>query len=189
MIVALGESIVAVGIGDSNLALDVPVAIALLLGLALASALWWTYFVGDNEAAVGAISSVDAGERFRLAINAYFYSYIPMLLGIVIMAAALEEAIADVSHPLPTPFAVALGDSNLALYLLGDLFFRRTLRIEPRIFRICGALLAVATILVGMYVTAVMQLVALVAILSGMLVLEARSTRLRLPLSESHISP
>jgi low temperature requirement protein LtrA len=177
MIVALGESIVAVGIGASNLALDVPVAIALLLGLALASALWWTYFVGDDEAAVRAISSVDAGERFRLAINAYFYSYIPMLLGIVIMAAALEEAIADVSHPLPTPFAVALG-GGVALYLLGDLFFRRTLRIEPRIFRICGALLAVATVLVGMYVTAVMQLVALVAILSGMLVLEARNRRL-----------
>lgn len=185
MIVALGESIVAVGIGASHLSLDILVVTGLLLGLALISALWWAYFVGEDEAAVLAMSSVDAAERFRLAINAYFYSYIPMLLGIVIMAAALEEAIADMSHRLPTAFALALG-GGVALYLLGDLFFRRTLRIEPRIFRICGALLALATILIGTYVTAVMQLVALVTILSGMLVLEARSTRLQPPLRISN---
>lgn len=175
LIVALGESIVAIGIGASHLELDVPVVVALLLGLALASALWWTYFAGDDEAAVAMMNSVDAGDRFRLAINAYFYSYIPMLLGIVIMAAALEEAIIDASHPLPNAFAVALG-GGVALYLLGDLSFRQTLRIEPRIFRICGAALALATIPVGIYATAVMQLIALVVILSGMLVLEARST-------------
>lgn len=185
MIVALGESIVAVGIGASHLELDPSVVIALLLGLALSSALWWAYFVGEEEAAVTAMSSVGAGERFRIAINAYFYSYVPMLLGIVIMAAALEEAIADVSHPLPTAFALALG-GGVALYLLGDLFFRRVLSIEPRIFRISGALFVLATIPIGMYVTAVMQLLALVVVLSAMLVLETRSTRLEPPLTESH---
>jgi low temperature requirement protein LtrA len=178
LIVALGESIVAVGIGASHLELDVLVVATLLLGLALASALWWTYFVGDDEAAVAAMTSVDAGEKFRLAINAYFYSYIPMLLGIVVLAAALEEAIADASHSLPTAFALALG-GGVSLYLLGDLLFRRTLRIEPFIFRICGAALALATIPVGIYSTAVMQLVALVVILGGMLVLEGRGTRRR----------
>lgn len=190
LIVALGESIVAVGIGASHLELDVPVVVALLLGLALASALWWTYFVGDDEAAVTMMTSVDAGERFRLAINAYFYSYIPMLLGIVIMAAALEEAIADVGHALPKPFAIALG-GGVALYLLGDLSFRRTLRIEPRIFRFYGAGLALATIPVGIYATAVTQLVALVVILGGMLVLEARSTgrQARLPQLARRIMP
>ena len=178
LIVALGESIVAVGIGASHLELDVLVVVTLLLGLALASALWWTYFVGDDDAAVAAMSSAGVGERFRLAINAYFYSYIPMLLGIVVMAAALEEAIADASHSLPTAFAVALG-GGVSLYLLGDLLFRRTLRIEPFIFRICGAALALATIPVGIYSIAVMQLVALVVILGGMLALEGRGTRRR----------
>ncbi len=184
MIVALGESIVAVGIGASHLALNVSVVIALLLGLALITALWWTYFVGEEEAAVRAMSSVDARERFRIAINAFFYSYIPMLLGIVIMAAALEEAIADVAQPLPTAFALALG-GGVALFLLGDLSFRRVLSIEPKIFRVCGALFVLATIPVGMNVSAVMQLLALVAVLSGMLVLESRSTRLQPSLARS----
>jgi low temperature requirement protein LtrA len=173
MIVALGESIVAVGIGASHLEMDLSVVVALLLGLALSSALWWAYFVGEEEAAVAAMSSADVGERFRIAINAYFYSYIPMLLGIVIMAAALEEVIADVSHPLPTAFALALG-GGVALYLLGDLSFRRVLSIEPRIFRISGALFVLTTIPVGMYVTGVMQLFALVVVLGAMLVLETR---------------
>jgi low temperature requirement protein LtrA len=183
MIVALGESIVAVGIGASHLELDVSVVVALLLGLALSSALWWTYFVGEEEAAVAAMSSVDAGGRFRIAINGFFYSFIPMLLGIVFLAAALEEAIADASHSLSTPFALALG-GGVALYLSGDLSFRRVMDIEPRVFRICGALLALATIPVGRYVSASMQLAVLVLILTAMLLLETRSTRLKPPLAD-----
>jgi low temperature requirement protein LtrA len=183
MIVALGESIVAVGIGASHLELDVLVVIALLLGLTLSSALWWTYFVGEEEAAVAAMSSVDAGGRFRIAINGFFYSYIPMLLGIVILAAALEEAIADAAHSLSIPFALALG-GGVALYLVGDLSFRRVMDIEPRVFRICGALLALAAIPVGLYASAAMQLAVLVLILTAMLLLEARSTRLKPPLAD-----
>jgi len=188
MIVALGESIIAVGIGASHLELDPSVVIALLLGLALSSTLWWAYFVGEEEVAVAAMSSADAGERFRIAINAYFYSYIPMLLGIVIMAAALEEVIADVTHPLPTAFALSLG-GGVALYLLGDLSFRRVLNIEPKIFRIAGAMFALATIPVGSYVSGVMQLLALVVVLSTMLMLETRSIRLQPPLTDSRSVP
>jgi low temperature requirement protein LtrA len=158
-----------------------------LLGLALSSALWWAYFIGEEEAAVTAMSTAGAGERFRIAINAFFYSYIPMLLGIVFLAAALEEAIADATHPLSMPFAFALG-GGVALYLLGDLSFRRVLDIGPRLFRICGALLALASIPLGRYASAAMQLAALVVIMSTMLMLESRSTRLKPPLAESPTS-
>jgi low temperature requirement protein LtrA len=187
MIVALGESIVAVGIGASHLALDVTVVMALLLGLALSSALWWAYFVGEEEAAVSAMTAAAAGERFRIAINAFFYSFIPMLLGIVFLAAALEEAIADAAHHLSMPFAFALG-GGVALYLLGDLLFRRVLNIGPRVFRIAGVLLALASIPVGRYADAAMQLAALVVILVSMLLLESRNTRLKPPLAESSTS-
>jgi low temperature requirement protein LtrA len=123
------------------------------------------------------MASVTPEERFRLAINAYFYSYIPMLLGIVIMAAALEEAVADITNTLPVAFASALG-GGVALFLLGDISFRRTLSIQPRAYRLGGAALAVLTILVGRYVSAAAQLLLLVAILCGMLVIESRSDRL-----------
>jgi len=187
MIVALGESIVAVGIGASHLALDVSVVGTLLLGLALSAALWWAYFVGEEEAAVTAMLSVDAGRRFQIAIRAYFYSYIPMLLGIVILAAALEEAIADAGHTLASPFALALG-GGVALYLLGDLSFRRVLRIEPWLYRICGTLLALATVPVGRYISAAMQLATLVVIMVAMLVLETRSIRSKPAFTEPQIS-
>ncbi|MGH2699036.1 MAG: low temperature requirement protein A [Actinomycetota bacterium] len=176
MIVALGESIVAVGIGASELSLNASVVMAMMLGLALTSALWWAYFRGEDEAAEMKMAKATPEVRFRLAINAYFYSYIPMLLGIVIMAAALEEAVADVTHPLPGAFAAALG-GGVALYLFGDISFRRTLDIQPRAFRVGGAVLAAATIFVGRYSSAVAQLTLLVAILCGMLLIEFRIGR------------
>ena len=80
-----------------------------------------------------------------------------MLLGIVISQPPSRRP--SPTHPILSrqPFALALG-GGVALYLLGDLCFRRVMGIEPTMFRLCGALLALAAIPVGSFVMCVMQL-------------------------------
>ena len=69
---------------------------------------------------------------------------------------------------------MALG-GGVALFLVGDISFRRALEIQPRVFRMSGAVLALATIPVGSYWSAAAQLTLLVAILCGMLLVETRA--------------
>src|SRR5918996_2088500 len=81
LIVALGESVVAIGIGIGGLPLDAGVFGAAILRLALAAALWWASFVGGEEGAGRTMAAATDQRRFRLALKAYFFAYIPILLG------------------------------------------------------------------------------------------------------------
>ena len=51
VIVALGESIVAIGVGVTHLAISWPIVVAAILGLAVSASLWWAYF--DTTALLG----------------------------------------------------------------------------------------------------------------------------------------
>src|SRR4029453_4578063 len=51
VIVALGESVVAIGIGAAHLPVDLALASVAVLGLLLAACLWWAYFGGDDPRA------------------------------------------------------------------------------------------------------------------------------------------
>ena len=84
VIIVLGESVVDIGIGAEGHAVTVSLALSAVLGLALTAALWWAYFgVEDDERAERAMLAADPAVRPALALAAYFYAYIPMLLGIV----------------------------------------------------------------------------------------------------------
>jgi low temperature requirement protein LtrA len=176
LLVALGESVVAVGIGLGDVPLDLGLFAAAVLGLALAAALWWTYFVGEDERAERALAAAPAAQRLRVANNAYFYAYIPVLLGVITIAAGVKHSIGHVADPLDTASALALG-GGVALYLAGDVAFRATLRIRPVGFRAAAALVALGTVALGVRVAAAAQLVGLVAILAVMLAAEARQRR------------
>jgi len=177
LIVALGESVVAVGIGVGHQPLTPRLFAAVLLGLALAAALWWAYFAGDEERAQQALESVaDLSERLLLAVRAYFFSYVPMLLGIIALAAGVKLSIGEVTHRLEPAPALTLA-AGVALYLAGDVAFRRTLGIRPVAYRASAAALALATAALGVYTAGAVQLVALIAVLLGMLVPEARWRR------------
>jgi low temperature requirement protein LtrA len=177
LIVALGESVVAVGIGVGHQPLTPRLFAAVLLGLALAAALWWAYFAGDEERAQQALESVaDLSERLLLAIRAYFFSYVPMLLGIIALAAGVKLSIGEVTHRLEPAPALTLA-AGVALYLAGDVAFRRALGIRPVAYRASAAALSLATAVLGVYTAGAVQLVALIAVLLGMLVPEARWRR------------
>jgi low temperature requirement protein LtrA len=178
LIVALGESVVAIGIGISGVSLDAGVFGAAVLGLTLAAALWWTYFVADEEGAERAMVAASEEERFSLAINGYFFAYIPILLGVIAAAAGVERSIGGATGRLDLGSAVFLA-VGVAMFLLGDVSFRRVMGIRPIGARALAAVAAAATVALGIAVQGLAQLVGLVVIVVAALAAEARWTRAR----------
>ncbi|MHC3468929.1 low temperature requirement protein A [Streptomyces sp. 7R007] len=173
LIVAFGESVVAIGTGIGRLPLTPGLFGGAFLSLALAVALWWTYFVRDEELAEAAFRATPPPGRWRLAMNAYYYSFLPMLLGIAYLAAGVKKTLGHLTEHPPAGPALALA-GGVALFLAGDVAFRAVLRLYPLRFRASAAPVALATALLGVRVSAAAELLALVAVLVGMLTVEAR---------------
>ena len=173
VIVALGESIVAIGIGAADLPVNLALASVAVLGLLLAACLWWAYFGGDDARAERALAAVPDDRRGAVAIRAFGYWHLLMLLGIIALAAGLKDAIGHAFDQLDLAHALMLA-GGVALFLVGDVLFRRTLQIGTGHLRAGAAALAMATIPLGLTVSALAQLVVLVATLSGSLLAEAK---------------
>ena len=124
IIIALGESIVALGVGASELSLDAGVVTAVVLGLTVAGCLWWAYF--DVVAAVAERKLREAGpiEGARIARDSYSYLHLPMVAGIVVFAFGVKETLVHVhAHLESVPAAALCG--GVALYLLALSAFKR----------------------------------------------------------------
>jgi low temperature requirement protein LtrA len=165
VMVALGESVVAVGIGASGLDLTWELLAVAILGLTLSAELWWVYFLGDQEEAEGALRAMTPTRREFYATNvAYYWAHLLMLLGIVCAAAGLEHAIAHAFDPLSFARALALG-GGAALFLAGHAFFRQVLGLSFKPWRALAFVLALGTIALGTEASALVQLAVLVAAL------------------------
>jgi len=184
LIIVFGESIVAIGAGASGTRLDWGLAAGIALALALAVTLWWTYFGHDESEAERALAAASGLQRFHLGMRAYYYSFIPMLLGIAILSAGLKKAIGHLGDALPTAPAIALA-GGVAVFLVGDLCFRRSLRISPVFFRAVGAAVVLATIpLAG--ASAAAELLGLTIVMVLMLVSEENARRRQFRETFSH---
>ena len=123
IIVALGESIVALGVG-AHVGLTVSVAATAVLGIVLVFELWWIYFDVVAIANVRRlVRAPDGRERNELARDVYSYLHFPLLAGIVLAAVGLHEALAHAEDPLKTVPAFALL-GGVAIYLLGHVAVR-----------------------------------------------------------------
>jgi low temperature requirement protein LtrA len=171
VIVALGESVVAIGIGAAHLPVDLALASVAVLALLLAACLWWAYFGGDDTRAEHALTAVPDDRRGWVAIQAFGYWHLLMLLGIIAMAAGLKDVVGHAFDPLDLAHALLLS-GGVALFLAGDVLFRHTLHIGPGRLRALAATLALATTPLGLAVSAIAQLAALVIVLFGSLVSE-----------------
>jgi low temperature requirement protein LtrA len=171
IIVALGESIVAVGAGAAGLHLDLGVITVALLGLTLSYYLYWAYFGGDDVRAERALAGIaDPGRRARTALNAYGYAHYPMLLGIVLLAAGVEAVLAHPFEPLRGGQALLLS-GGVAVFLLADLAFRRILSIGRPWYRLATVAGVLAAVPMGRF-GAVVQLTAMVAVVVPLLGVE-----------------
>jgi low temperature requirement protein LtrA len=140
-----------------------------VLGLALAAALWWSYFgVDDDEHAERALRQADPAARPGLALAAFFYAYIPILLGILALAAGVKRAIGQAAATLPYPACLALG-GGVALYLVGDAAFRQVLRIGGQRSRILAAAASLAVSAVGVTISVAAEIALLALIVAAAL--------------------
>ncbi len=168
VLIALGESIVAIGAGAGGEAVRGEVVIAALLGLALAAGLWWSYFDREDEEAGEALAYLSGDDRARAALSGYGYAHVVMIGGIVLVAAGLGEVIPHLHAPFPVGAAWWLG-AGLAVYLLGDVFFRRTVRVGHGLWRAVAAAVALVSVPLGLAAGGLWQLAALCALLIAML--------------------
>jgi low temperature requirement protein LtrA len=181
IIVALGESIVAIGVGAGNLEVDIGLIVVAVLGLMLSYFMYWVYFAGDDELAIEALTRAAPRPRALMAVQAYGYAHYALLFGIVVIAAGIKGAIGHAWDPLTLPQAVTLA-GGLTLFLAGDVAFRKILGIEGVRYRAIGAVAMLATIPLGL-LTAVTEMLGLIILTIAMLVLELRYETgvLRLP--------
>jgi low temperature requirement protein LtrA len=169
VIVAIGESVVAAGIGAAGLAVDAELVVAVLLALLVSAGLWWAYFgADDDEQAERALSGAPARRQPWMALEGFGIAHGFLLLGIVLTAAGIKKAIGHAYDPLETAQALVLG-GGVALFLAADVAFRLILGLGRSPHRAVAALLALATIPLGSEVAAVAQLAALVVVLGAAL--------------------
>jgi low temperature requirement protein LtrA len=178
VIVAIGESVVAIGIGAAALPIDLELVVIAVLGLLLSAGLWWTYFGGDDTRAEGALEALPMRRRGTAALDAFGYAHLVLLLGIVCVAVGLKKATGHAYDPLDGAPALALA-GGVALFMAGDGWFRWLLRIGTGWGRAAAAALALATVPLGTGMSAVVQLAALAAIVAVATGAPATSVRRR----------
>jgi len=156
VIIALGESIVAIGAGLEG-EVDGGVVVAAALGLVAACALWWAYFDVIALVAERRFRQSRGDDRALIARDAYSYLHLPMIAGIVLLALGVKKTIADVDHSLEIVPSVALF-GGIALYYAGHVGFRLRIfgSLNPQ--RTIALCVALALIPVGTEVDAVVAL-------------------------------
>jgi len=124
IIIALGESIVSLGVGAGDLGLGASVIASALLGVVVAASLWWAYFDVVALAAEHRLQDADPVTQSRLARDSYTYLHFPMVTGIILFALGVKEALLGESHELSSVAAVSLC-GGVALYLVALSAFKR----------------------------------------------------------------
>jgi low temperature requirement protein LtrA len=117
VIIALGESVVAIGVGASGQPLTAGIITAAVLGVIVIATLWWAYFDVIAVLSQRELSRTSGAVRARLARDLYSYLHMPMIAGIVLFALGLKTTIAHVGDRLDAVPAVALC-GGLAMYFL-----------------------------------------------------------------------
>jgi low temperature requirement protein LtrA len=181
VIVALGESIVAIGVGVVHVPISWPIVAASVLGLTVAASVWWAYFDVVSIVAERRLRRAEGEERARLARDAYSYLHLPMVAGIVLLALGIEqvlEYLADGSnlHGLSDPLTVLpLGAlyGGVALFLFAHSAFKYRTWHQVTVRRLVVAVLLVALIPLAAELPALAALALVAAVMVVMIATEA----------------
>lgn len=174
VILALGESIVAIGVGVAEEPIDVAVVIGAALSVTLSILLWWIYFrrtarVGEHE-----LERRTDASRVSLGINGYTYGHFAIISGIILAALGVEDAMAHIGDVEPYGwFGAAALASGLALYIAATAVFLRVVG-QPWSWIRVGAALALLVLIPVLAAVAPICALAIAALLLALvLVIEA----------------
>jgi len=189
IIIALGESVVAVGAGTLGVPLDAGVVTGALLGLVVACALWWAYFDVVALAAERRLRRAEGSEALAIARDSYSYLHLPMVAGIIFFSVGVKKTLAHVGDPLHTVPAVALC-GGVALYLLAHVAFRLRNMHSWSVRRVVCAAILLALIPAAVSLPALLTLGLVAAVSAGLIAYEAiRYAEARDRLRRAALSP
>jgi low temperature requirement protein LtrA len=192
VIIAIGESLIAIGLGARSTGIGTGVIVAAVLGLVVITSFWLAYFDFFPIRGQQMLADRSGAQRTALARDAYTYLHLPMVAGIVLFAFAMKTTLAHVGDELDTIPALGLCGGP-SLYLLAYVVLR--LRVSRTLGR--GRLVAaVACALLFPIAVVVPALVALVLVAAVWVAFDAyeiiwwrearaRTRALRLPASAS----
>jgi low temperature requirement protein LtrA len=174
IILGLGESVVALGVG----AVQGDVSPALVGGIALtvvlAFSLWWAYFERMEPASEHLLEKTRGRERTAIATDAYTYLHFPILVGIILTALGIEVAtshLPEMDRGIGLFGAIALCGGT-SLFLAGTGFFWRRLAGWWPWTRLGSGVILLAVIPAIAVIPALPALAAVTALVIGLLFVE-----------------
>ena len=176
VIIALGESVVAIGIGTAGLERDATYALSVVVAITGVVALWWAYFDFTAVAAERALRGASPERRGPLARDVFTYFHYPVVLGIIFYAVAAKKTLEHPLDPLSRAGRWALG-LGIAFFLLGFALMR--FRVIRRVAweRIGAAVAAIGVAVLLDENDAIVTLAVVVGILAASIALETARLR------------
>jgi low temperature requirement protein LtrA len=184
VIIALGESVVAIGLGVAGLAVTPAIVLTAMLGLAVSVCAWWIYFDVTAVAAEHYFDRAQGDARTRIARDAYTYLHLPVVAGIVWMAVGLKKVMtytADTAQhgpgdslPLWARLGLFLGP---ALFLVATALVRRRIAASWSVPRLTVAAVLVVLAGLGAPLGALAELAVLVTVMVALVVWEFTTAR------------
>jgi low temperature requirement protein LtrA len=181
IIVALGESIVAIGVGIAALPISWPIVASALLGLSVSISLWWIYFDVTARMAERALADAPADVRPRLARDAFSYLHLPLIAGIVLLALGLKKVLeyaGDTEHHQLTDPLTGVGlfalIGGVVIYLVGHVAFKLRTQQVLSWPRLVAAGVLVALLPLGPSVPALVMLAMVATVLTVLVAYETR---------------
>jgi low temperature requirement protein LtrA len=179
LIVALGESIVALGVGAAELPISWPIVAGSVAGLALSAALWWAYFDITALQAEHALAGEPEATRPRLARDAYSFLHFPMMAGVILLALGLKkvlEYVGDAEHHRLTEPLTGIGlyalFGGVVIYLLGHVAFKWRIAHTVTVDRLIAAAVLVVLVPVAGSMPALISLLMVGAVMVAVMVFE-----------------
>ncbi|WP_067454449.1 low temperature requirement protein A [Nocardia alba] len=179
VIVALGESIVSIGIGVAGLPISWPIALGSMLGLAVSGLLWWLYFDVAAISIEHSFAHARGAHQIKIAQNSYTYGHFPMIVGVIALSLGLKKVlyyVGDSSHHTLTDalYGIPLGAlyAGPALFILGVVAAKYFATKSVSIARVITAALLFALIPVAAHLPALASLALLCALLAALVIFE-----------------
>jgi low temperature requirement protein LtrA len=173
VIIALGESIVAIGVGAEH-GLDAGAVVAAVVGVSISAALWWLYFDVVAIVAARRLEHAQPGrDRNRIARDSFSFLHLPMIAGIVLVALGFKKTLEHVDDALHIEIAVALL-GGLVVYLLAHVAFRWRNVHRFSVQRLVAAVVLAAFTPAAIEVPALVTLAFVLLVLTVLIVYENR---------------
>jgi low temperature requirement protein LtrA len=171
IIICLGESVIAAGVGASGRPLDFELVSAVTLSLLMVIGLWWTYF--DNFASTAEDALREHDDPVLAAADGYSYIHLLLVAGIIVFAVGVKVAIAHVNEPLGDAARLCMC-GGVALYLAAHAAFRLRMTRKLEVAKVVAALAALVVYLVTPDADAWVTALCLTAVLAALTIREAK---------------